>query len=166
MTRLFTAISIATIIAFTPLFSHAADSDVISDGNTVTIDYTLTVENKVIATTENRDPVEYVQGNLNTLLPALQQRLSGKKAGDELTINLGSDQAYGAVDPNALVQVPKSQFPNSEIKIGSIATTKDKNGHPIRAIVKDIRDDVVVLDFNHPLAGKDLTFDIKIIKIS
>ena len=84
--------------------------------------------------------------------------------GDTKEVVVAPADGYGTVDPNAIREIPKEHVPD-EIRVGSELYAKDQGGREVRPIVTVIKDKTVVLDFNHPLAGKTLYFDIKIVDI-
>ena len=88
------------------------------------------------------------------------------KAGDEKTITVSADEAYGPVNENAFQEVPKSMFPaDFEIKVGLVVPLQDDEGRTLAAVIQEIKEESVLLNLNHPLAGKDLTFAVKIIDV-
>lgn len=140
-------------------------SGVIQDGKKVKFDYTLRVDKEEIDTSIGKQPLEYIQGD-GTIIKGLASQLEGLRAGDSKKITVKPKDAYGEIDPNAIVEVPKSYFPdNFNPQIGSVIPMPDRNGRPIPAVVKEIKEDSIILDFNHPLAGKTLEFDVKIISV-
>lgn len=137
----------------------------IQNGKKVKLDYTLTVDGKVMDSTQGQVPLEYVQGQ-GQIIKGLEKQLQGMKVGDEKTIKVSSEEAYGPVDPKAFQEIPHSAFPpNIDLKVGMMIPLQDKQGHPFPTVVKEIKKDTVVLNFNHPLAGKDLVFKVKIVGI-
>ena len=68
-------------------------------------------------------------------------------------------------DPRGFVEVPKDRFPQEDIQVGMMVSSKGAEGQPVRAVIKEIQTDIIVLDFNHPLAGKILHFDVEIIEV-
>lgn len=142
-----------------------AAANVITKGKTVKFHYTLTVDNKVLNSTQGHDPVSYVQGN-GKLMPGLEKRLEGMKAGEKKKITIPKEDGYGPVDPTAIVEVPLTKLPKDGATPGSMLTVNDPQGGVMHAMVKEIKGETAVLDFNHPLAGKDLQFDVEIIEVS
>ena len=129
----------------------------IKEGSKVKFDYTLTVDGKVADTSAGRGPLEYTHG-AGHIIPGLEEELTGMKVGPE--------KGYGKVLPEAIRRVPKEAIGGAEhLKVGDMVGASNE-GHTFRAVVKEITDKEVVLDFNHPLAGKDLTFDVEIKEIN
>ena len=138
----------------------------INDQTNVGMEYTLLSGGKVIDSTEGRGPFHYVQG-AHQVLPALEQELAGLHVGDTREITLSPEKAYGVVDPAAFVEVPKSKLPQDVTpKVGMALRGVNPDGKNFRATVREIKGDNVVLDLNHPLAGKTLVFKVKITDLS
>jgi FKBP-type peptidyl-prolyl cis-trans isomerase 2 len=132
----------------------------IVDGMTVTMDFTLTLPDKtIVSTTEGKEPLSYVQGN-GQIVPGLEKALAGLKVGDKKRVEVPPEQAYGPYDEKKRFSVPRSRVPG-DAKIGSIL--QDQKGEPVRLI--EMSDTSVVLDRNHPLAGKTVIFDVRIMKV-
>ena len=133
----------------------------IADGMEVSFTYTLTVEGQVIESNAGQEPLSYIQGD-GQVLPALETELLGLQAGDEKSVSLVAADAYGEFSEAALQEVPLDRIPEDARTVNSTLQSEGFAG-PIR--VAEIKEDVAVLDFNHPMAGKDLTFDITIIAV-
>jgi FKBP-type peptidyl-prolyl cis-trans isomerase SlyD len=131
----------------------------------VLMHYTLTDnEGNIIGSTEGEVPLAYIQGKAN-ILPALEVEMEGKKAGDKFKVNLAAENAYGKHNPELLHVVDKSVFQgDEEITIGLKVNVQTSNGDSI-AIVTAFDDKTITLDLNHPLADKDLTFDVEITEV-
>jgi len=145
---------------------HAEEAKkVITEGSKVSLEYTLNVEGgEVVDSNSGDDPLVYTQGN-NEIIPALEEELSGLAAGDEKEVTLPPDEAYGPVDPNAFQEVPLDQIPEEAREEGQLLIMQDQQGHRQQIRVSEIRDDTAVLDLNHPLAGKTLHFDVKVLDV-
>ena len=142
-----------------------AEGVVVSDGKTVTFDYTLSVDGAVVESSEGKKPLEYVHGQ-GKIIPGLEKALAGLKVGEEKKIVVPAEQAYGQIDLKAVQEVEKSQIPaDIKLTVGAMLEMSDASGHAFPAKVKEIKDKTVVMDFNHPLAGKELTFQVKIVDI-
>lgn len=140
----------------------AADSPAIADKMDVGMDYTLTVDGKVVDSSEGREPLHYVHGS-GQIIPGLEQALTGLKAGDSKEVTVAPEQGYGTADPSAIVEVPKTQLPpNVTPAVGMALRGQTPEGEGFAATIKEIKADSVVLDLNHPLAGKTLHFKVKI----
>jgi FKBP-type peptidyl-prolyl cis-trans isomerase SlyD len=137
----------------------------VSAGEEITIEYTLKLEDKsTVDTNVGGMPLKYVQGG-NELIPALELALEGLKVGDTKKVVLEPKDGYGEIDPKAFQEVDKSRIPPEALVVGTPLEGQDPTGDPIHVRVHEIKDSTVVLDLNHPLAGKKLFFDVKILDI-
>jgi FKBP-type peptidyl-prolyl cis-trans isomerase 2 len=134
----------------------------IEAGKTVSIDYTLSlVGAEVLESNLEGQPLIYTQGN-GEILNALETELLGLVAGDEKLVTLAPEDAYGTIDPTAFQEVPIEQVPEEARKVDTLLNAPGYQG-TIR--VAEVQEEIVILDFNHPLAGKALTFDITIVSV-
>jgi len=146
-------------------FVGKGQAQMIEKGKTVKFDYTLTVDGKVMDTSSGKQPLEYVQGS-GQIIPGLESQMTGMKAGEEKTVKVAAADAYGPVLPEGIQEFPKSFFPaDLQLTVGMVVPLQNESGQTFPATVKEIKADKVVLDLNHPLAGKDLTFDIRIVEV-
>ena len=139
----------------------------IENGNVVKLHYKGTFPNgEVFDDSRVRGiPMDVLVGNGN-LIPAFETALVGMTEGQTKTISLSAAEAYGARHDEAVVSVPVTAFPeNFEFLEGTPVTGKSPDGRNFNATIISFNDKEVVLDHNHPLAGKDINFDIEIIKI-
>ncbi len=142
-----------------------ADGPVVSVGKKVTLDYTLTVDSKDLETSVGKTPLTYVAGNRN-IIPGLEAQLNGMRINEEKVINVAAKDAYGDVDPKAFREFPITSLPKGvEPKVGMILAASAPDGSKFPTVISELKGDKVVLNFNHPLAGKALTFKVKILKI-
>jgi FKBP-type peptidyl-prolyl cis-trans isomerase SlyD len=131
----------------------------------VEFEYTLTdKEGKVLDKSEGRGPLAYIQGKQN-IVPGLEKQMTGKKVGDKFTANVPCGEAYGEYHEGMVQAVDKSQFDGVDnLQIGMQFQVQTEQGL-ILVMVKEIQEDKVVLDGNHPLAGVDLTFDVEVVSL-
>lgn len=130
---------------------------IVAEGTVVSLDYTLTVDNEVIDSS-GENPLEYLQGYHN-IIPGLERALDGMQVGETRDIEVAPADAYGEYDPEAVYELPKSQFPPSfNLKVGAQLRVRADDGHVLNAHVTRIDDETVKIDLNHPLAGKTLFF--------
>ena len=142
-----------------------ADDPVVGVGKKVTLDYTLTVDNKEVETSVGKIPLTYVVGNRN-IIPGLETQLNGMHMNEEKVINVAAKDAYGDVDPKAFKEFPKTSLPKGLApKVGMVLQATAPDGSKFPTMISAINGDKVQLNFNHPLAGKELTFKVKILKI-
>jgi len=159
----FWALSIVTL-SLLAFCGDASAADTVEDGKTVKIHYTMRVAGEIVDTTREREPLQFVYGQ-DPIMPGLQSALLDLEEGEQRQMTLPPAEAFGEVIPEAVVEVPKGQFEN-DVEVGMIVTSMGQDGQPIRAIVKEVQDEVIFLDFNHPLAGKELEIDFEIIEVS
>lgn len=136
----------------------------IEDGKKVKIRYTLTVDGEVVDETGDREPFSYIQGK-HQIVPGLEMQMLGLKVGDQREIIVGPDDAYGVEDPNAYIEVPKAQMPEGDIQQGMLLHATGPDGVQMLVRVSEIRENTILLNFNHPLAGKELHFFIEVLEI-
>jgi len=143
----------------------AAAPLVIADGRQVSLEYTLTTDDGAIADTNvGGAPLTYQQG-AEQILPALEQALAGMAVGQEKKVHLTADQAYGPRDPSLADEVPAHVIPEDARQVGAELVAQGEDGSQRLVRVKEVREDVVVIDLNHPLAGESLHFAVKILAI-
>jgi len=141
----------------------AAEAAVIQSGRKVDIEYTLTLDDgSTVQSNVGGKPLSFVAGS-GQIIPGLETALAGKAARDRVKVRIPAEQAYGATDPGKMQEVPLDKIPEDARKVGTLLSAQGFDG-PIR--VAEVRPDVVVLDFNHPLAGKALTFDVLVLSIN
>ncbi len=137
----------------------------IQNGKQVSFDYKLTVDGQVADSSEGRGPLEYTHGS-GQIIPGLAKQLEGMKVGEEKTVSVPPEEAYGVVNPQAVQEVPKSQLPPTlQPQVGMMLQLKNKEGQAMPARILEVKPDSIKLDFNHPLAGKTLVFNVKIVSI-
>ena len=137
----------------------------IEKGKLVKFDYTLKVEGKVLETSEGKQPLEYTQGS-GQIIPGLETALEGMKVGDKKTVTIAPKDAYGEVRSDAVKEIPKTSFPKDfTATVGMVVEVGDGKDAGAPATITEVKDNTVVINFNHPLAGKTLEFDVKIIDI-
>jgi FKBP-type peptidyl-prolyl cis-trans isomerase SlyD len=137
---------------------------VIQDGSFVAIEFTLTDDNgKVIESNVGKEPLTYLHGS-GQIVPGLERELAGLKVGDQKKIVVKPEDGYRP-DPNAFQEIPKDKLPPEAQKVGTVLATKGPQGETIAMRVHEVKDKTIVVDFNHPLAGKTLNFDVKVTDI-
>lgn len=135
-------------------------------GDTVKVGFIGKLENgEVFDTTEGRSPLEFKIGS-QTILPALESAVIGMSTGDTATIEIPAADAFGPRLDEAIQTVNRSSFPEDiELSIGKQLQANDSQGQQLILTIVEIGDDTVTLDANHPLAGKNLIFDIELLEI-
>lgn len=138
----------------------------IQHGKQVSLEYTVfLVDGTQIDSNVGEDPLVFVLGQ-KQVFPALEQELLGLKIGDTKEIMLQADQAYGPIVKEAFRDVDVESVPKQFRFAGAVLGIQDPSGgvYPIR--VHEVQDDKIVLDFNHPLAGQSLRFDVKVVNVN
>jgi len=131
----------------------------------VALEYTLTVDGAVVDSTEGKDPFHYIQGRKQVIV-GLERQLQGLHVGDSKELTVTPEEGYGVIDPSAIVEVSNARLPqDAKPTVGMILRGLNPDGKSFRATVKEVKDQSVVLDLNHPLAGKTLTFNVKVLEI-
>lgn len=140
-----------------------SDALKVEDGQVVSMEYTLRVDGDVMDTSDGREPLEFIQG-IGNIIPGLERELYGMQIGDSKQVSVPPADAYGEFDPEAYVEVPRSDFPaDIPVEQGVEIQVHDENNHVMAARIDTFTDTVIKLDFNHPLAGRTLNFDVKIV---
>jgi len=112
-----------------------------------------------------REPLEFEVGS-GMVIKGFDDGVTGMKVGDKKTINIKVEDAYGEINPDMLIEYPRSQFPEYiEMKEGTDLMMSSASGQQFQVKIAEIKDEVVVLDANHPLAGEELIFDIELVEI-
>lgn len=159
------SVAVMLIVAGCVSSAYAQDQVVVA-GKKIKMDYTLTVNNEQLESSVGKQPLEFVYGD-QSIIPGLEKGIAGLKVGEEKVVTVEAKDAYGEVDPKALKEFPKDKMPNTvELKAGMVLEAQSPDGQNFPAVIHEIKGDKVVLDFNHPLAGKQLVFKIKILDIS
>lgn len=140
-------------------------TDIIASDKVVSLAYTLTVDGEVISEFDVNDPLEYLHGAEN-IIPGLERVLEGKRVGDRFSVTVPPEDAYGDYEEDDIDEIPRSEIPAIEtLEEGSMVEVEDEDGYSFYATVTRITADTVVLDFNPPLAGKTLTYDVEVLGI-
>ena len=136
-------------------------------GDTVRIHYTGTLQDgSVFDSSEGRDPLEFQLGS-GQVIPGFDDGVTGMTVGEKKTIEIPSDQAYGAINPQAMQNVPRAEIPDHiPLDLGTQLQVQAGNGQTMMVVVANVTEDTVTLDANHPLAGKDLTFALELVEIA
>lgn len=137
----------------------------VKDGMMVSLDYTLkSPDGKTIETSKGKEPLKYVHGQ-KMMIPGLEKELTGMKVGGEKHVTVKPEDAYGKVNPDAIQEVPKEKIPANALKVGAVLAARSPEGAVVPMTVREIKEKTVVMDMNHPMAGKTLVFDIKVVDI-
>lgn len=114
---------------------------------------------------EGREPLEFTVG-AGMMIKGFDAAMPGMAVGDKKTVNIPAVDAYGEKDPSAIIEFPKENVPEDmKLEAGMQLTLSNQEGQPFPVVVIEIKDDVIVLDANHFLAGQELVFDIELVEI-
>jgi len=134
---------------------------IISKNSAVYFQYSLSDETgDIIDASPENEPMAYLQGH-NSIIPGLEKEMEGKKSGDVMVVTVEPKEAYGERKEEMVQQIPRESFKAEDIKIGMRFEATTPNG-AVSVVVADLTDETVTVDGNHPLAGKKLTFDVRI----
>lgn len=136
-------------------------------GDTVSIHYTGRLDDgTVFDTSQNRDPLSFTLGE-GQVIPGFENAVEGMAPGDEKTAEIPADDAYGARRDDLVLTVPRTQFPEDiDPQPGQQLQMSTGDGQTFAVVVQEADEEAVQLDANHPLAGKDLTFEIQLVEIA
>jgi peptidylprolyl isomerase len=137
------------------------------DGSTVEVHYRGTLsDGTVFDSSYDRDEPIGFQVGAGTMISGFNDAVVGMTVGEKKTVNLKPQEAYGDVNPNAVTEVSRMNFPNDFAFIpGQVVQGSNENGHPVVGTINEVKSDVVVIDFNHPMAGKVLNFEIELVSV-
>jgi FKBP-type peptidyl-prolyl cis-trans isomerase 2 len=138
----------------------------VKSGDTVAIHYTGTLlDGTTFDSSEGRDPLEFVVGS-GQIIPGLDVALPGMVVGDKKKVQIACTDAYGPINPEMRQAVPREGIPAEiPLEVGLQLQMQTPSGQPMPVVVVELDEATVTLDANHPLAGKDLTFDIELMRI-
>lgn len=138
----------------------------VKSGDTVKVHYTGKLLNgEQFDSSVGREPLEFTVG-AGMMIKGFDAALPGMELGDKKTVNIPAVDAYGEKDPNAIIPFPKENVPaDMKLEPGMQLTLTNQQGQPFPVVVTEIKDDVIVLDANHFLAGEELVFDIELVEI-
>jgi peptidylprolyl isomerase len=136
------------------------------NGDRVKIHYTGKLEDEtVFDSSVEREPLEFTVGD-GKIIPGFDKAVVGMNPGESKTVTISPDMAYGPHREDLVVDVERERVPNNlDLKVGGYVQIRQRDGGVIQAKVTDVSESKITLDANHPLAGKDLTFDIKLVEI-
>jgi FKBP-type peptidyl-prolyl cis-trans isomerase SlyD len=129
----------------------------------VRIDYLISLgENETFPPNGQPEEISFCMG-WGAMPPGLEEAMLGLEPGDQKLVLLSAAEAYGEFDPELLMEVPRADFaPEAELQPGLVFETENDEGDPVYFIVQEVKDDKVIIDFNHPLAGRDLEINFMV----
>ena len=138
-----------------------------TEGNTVKVHYTGKLDDgTVFDSSEGREPLEFTIGQ-GQMIPGFERGVVGMEVGETRTLVIAADQAYGIHRPDGVFELDRSEIPTTiPLEVGMQLQATGPGGQPVTMTVAALSEDKVTMDANHPLAGKDLTFEIEVVEIS
>ena len=138
-------------------------TDTVQNNKVVSMEYTLHVENEEIDSSKGQDPLQFLVGHGN-IISGLEREMMGMKVGESKDVVIAPADAYGDFDEQAFMDVPRGAFPQDmAVEEGAELTVRDEAGQSRYARVDAVEGDTVTLNFNHPLAGDELHFNVKVV---
>ena len=129
-------------------------------------------EGELLESSEESEPMEYVHG-AEEIAPAIERALSGKQAGDKVKVTLPPEEAFGAIDPELIVSVPRSEIPAElPLTVGEYLPVEledapeDLADEEVEFRIVEVGEEEVLLDANHPLAGETVTFALEVVSVT
>ena len=137
------------------------------EGNTVRVHYTGKLDDgTVFDSSVGGDPLEFTIGQ-GQMIPGFERGVVGMEEGETRTLVIAADQAYGVHRPDGVFEIDRSEIPTTiPLEVGMQLQATGPGGRPVTMTVAALSDDKITMDANHPLAGKDLTFEIELVGIS
>ncbi len=138
----------------------------VKNGDVVRVHYTGKLTNgEQFDSSTGREPLEFTVG-AGMMIAGFDAAMPGMIVGDKKTIQIDPQHGYGETDEAAIIEFPKENVPaDMKLEIGQQLTLNNEQGQPFPVVVKELRDDIIILDANHFLAGKELVFDIELVEI-
>jgi len=137
----------------------------VSSGKQVSIEYTLRMDDQsVVDTNVGGEPLTYVHGT-QQIVSGLEKALEGMQVGESKQVEVPPEESYGIPDASAFREIRKDHVPPEAMHVGAQIQGRSQSGQVVYARVAQLKDETVILDFNHPLAGKTLYFDVKVLDI-
>jgi FKBP-type peptidyl-prolyl cis-trans isomerase SlyD len=138
---------------------------IISQGKSVAITYILTLDTgETVDTNVDGEPLCYIQGR-EEIIAGLEQALEGRRAGETLQVSVEPENGYGLVTEEAQIEVPLSHLPEDAREVGAVLTAAGPQGQELQGVITAMTDSMVTIDFNHPLAGEILHFEVTIVNV-
>ncbi len=137
----------------------------VQDGQVVSMQYTLWVDGEVMDSSKEGNPLQFVVG-IGNIIPGLEKEMIGMGMGESKDVVVAPAEGYGHYDSKAFLEVPLDQFPEDfAVKVGTELQVQDSSGNPRYARIKSMDEKNALLDLNHPLAGKELRFNVEVVNL-
>jgi len=139
--------------------------DTVEDGVVVSMEYTLHVDGELLDSSEGQGPLQFLVGYGN-IISGLEEEMRGMKIGDSKDVVVQPKDGYGEFNEDAFMEVPRKDFPKDmPLEVDAELTVRDDAGNARYARIDSVEDETVTLNFNHPLAGDELHFHIKVVDL-
>ena len=139
--------------------------DTVADGNVVKLHYTLTVEGDVVDSSREREPFAFKVG-AKQVIPGFEKAILGMAVGENKSFQVSADEGYGQENPEGIDEIFKDNLPpDLEPVVGMTLYATGEQGQPISGRITEVREDSVVINVNHPFAGKTLDYEVEIVEI-
>ena len=138
----------------------------VKENNTVKVNYTGKLsDGQVFDSSEGKEPMEFTLGQ-GQLIPGFEKGLIDMKLNEKKTITIAKEEAYGEINNDLIQEVEKTQLPQDMTpEVGMGLVSKSPDGQEMNLLVVEVREESIVIDGNHPLAGKELIFDLEVVEI-
>jgi peptidylprolyl isomerase len=138
----------------------------VKSGDKIKVHYHGKLESgETFDSSEGRDPLEFEVGS-GMVIKGFDDGVTGMTVGEKKTVTIPFDEAYGPINPEMVIEMPKDRFPEDmQLENGMPLMMSDQQGQQFQVKIVEIKEEAVMLDANHPLAGKDLTFDLELVEI-
>jgi FKBP-type peptidyl-prolyl cis-trans isomerase SlyD len=138
----------------------------VSNGKQVTLEYTLKLDDQsVVDTNVGGEPLKVTQGS-HQIISGVEKAIDGMTVGEKKQFAVPPADGYGTIDPKAFQEVDKNMVPSDSRKIGTQLEGKTADGRTVFPRISEVKNETIVLDFNHPLAGRTLYFDVKVLDVA
>ncbi len=136
----------------------------IQNGNVIDVHYTgKLTDGSVFDSSEGRDPLRFQIGS-GQIIPGFESAVIGKNVGDKVTVTIAPEEAYGVEKEDLFVKIPNDKLPG-EVQVGQVLEATSDDGRSTQVVVHEVNEDHCIINGNHPLAGKELVFDIEVVSI-
>ena len=138
----------------------------VKNGDKVKVHYHGRLTNgETFDSSEGREPLEFEVGS-GMVIKGFDDGVTGMKVGEKKTVKIPAENAYGEKNPEMVIDYPKTQFPEDiQLQVGTPLVMSNASGQQFQVKIAEVKDDVVILDANHPLAGEELIFDLELVEI-
>jgi len=138
----------------------------VTEGKLVKVNYTLSVDGNVVDSSKEGEPFEFEAGSIQ-VIPGFDEAIMGMKAGEKKSFQVSPEKGYGEENPKGIQEVPRDKLPaDMKPEVGMTLHATMPDGQVIPARIIAIEEDIIVLNFNHPLAGKTLNFEVEVIDVN